>query len=301
MTGTQSAAEALQGRVIAVLNTSSGSFDASSADQTRAIFEGAGLPHAEVVCADPAGLDAALAQAIAEADVVVVLGGDGTIRTAAEKCGASGRFVVPLPGGTMNMLPRALYGQRDWREALTDTLADPAIHDVSGGRAGEHAFFVAAMLGAPTLWADAREAIRAGHFGEAIRRAGTAARRSFSEPLQYQFGDSLRGTAEAVAVVCPLISKVMNEAERSLEAAALDPASAGDAVRLGIHALFDDWRDDPKVSRAKVKKIAVTGHGFVPTILDGERVRMDRRVVIDFIPVAFRALVPADKPVETSV
>ncbi len=296
MTGTQTAAEALHGRVVAVLNTSSGSCDANSADQTRAIFDGAGLPNAEVVCADPAGLDAALKQAIADADVVVVLGGDGTIRTAAEMCGAGGKYVVPLPGGTMNMLPKALYGQRDWRAALTDTLAAPAIHNVSGGKAGEHAFFVAAMLGAPTLWADAREAIRAGHFGEALRRAATATRRSFSEPLQYQFGDSLRGKAEAVAVVCPLISRVMDEAERSLEAAALDPTGAGDAVRLGIHALFDDWRDDPKVSRAKVKKIEVAGHGFVPTIMDGERVRMGRRVVIDFIPIAFRALVPEPNP-----
>jgi diacylglycerol kinase family enzyme len=287
------AAQALKGRVVAVMNTSSGGWDAAAADQTHAIFHGAGLPDAQIVLADPSQIEAALASAIASADVVVVLGGDGTIRTAAEQCGAAGRLILPLPGGTMNMLPKALYGQRLWREALTDTLADPLIHDVSGGKAGEHAFFVAALLGAPTLWAEAREAIRAAHPIEAAKRAMAAARRSFSEPLAYQFGDTLRGSAEAVAVVCPLISKVMREDERSLEAAARDPVTAGEAVRLGIHALFDDWRDDPKVSRAKVKRVSVEARGRVPVILDGERVRMSRRVVIDFVPVAFRALVPA--------
>ena len=298
MTTTQSAALGpLKGAIVAVLNTASGSWDANSADETRAIFDAAGLPHAKIVLAEPAQIEAALAQAIAGADVIVVLGGDGTIRTAAEKCGAAGKFIVPLPGGTMNMLPKALYGARAWREALADTLANPEIHDVSGGRLGDHAFFVAALLGGPTLWADAREALRAGQLIEAVRRAATAARRSFSEPLAYEFGDTLRGSAEAVAVVCPLISKKMRNDERSLEAAALDPVTAGEAVRLGIHALFDDWRDDPKVSRAKVKRVKVTGHGRVPVIVDGEKLRAGRSVTIDFTPLAFRALVPAEKAV----
>jgi diacylglycerol kinase family enzyme len=298
MTPTQSAAvEPLKGAIVAVLNTASGSWDANSADQTRAIFDAAGLPHAQIVLADPSRIEGALAQAIAVADVIVILGGDGTIRAAAEKCGAAGKFILPLPGGTMNMLPKALYGPRAWREALADTLADPEIHDVSGGRLGDHAFFVAALLGGPTLWADAREALRAGQIVEAVRRAATAARRSFSEPLAYEFGDTLRGSAEAVAVVCPLISKKMRNDERSLEAAALDPVTAGEALRLGIHAIFDDWRDDPKVSRAKVKRVKVTGHGRVPVIVDGEKLRAGRSVTIDFTPLAFRALVPAEKAV----
>ncbi|MDQ2860336.1 MAG: diacylglycerol kinase family lipid kinase, partial [Pseudomonadota bacterium] len=199
---------------------------------------------------------------------------------------------VPLPGGTMNMLPKALYGARAWPEALADTLANPEIHHVSGGMAGEHAFFVAALLGGPTLWADAREAVRAGHLIEAAKRAVTAARRSYSEPLDYEFGDTLRGAAEAVAVVCPLISKVMNEDEPMLEAAAIDPETAGETLRLGFHALFDGWRADPTVKRAKVRRLRVTGHGGVPVIVDGEKVRMGRVVDIIFTPLAFRALIP---------
>ena len=286
-------ADALKGRIVAVLNTASGGWDAHAEGRAREIFAAAGLTHAEVTSVPPGEIDAALTKAVGGADVLVVLGGDGTIRTAAARCAGFSGFLVPLPGGTMNMLPKALYGARAWPEALADTLANPEIHHVSGGKAGEHAFFVAALLGGPTLWADAREAVRAGHLIEAAKRAVTAARRSYSEPLDYEFGDTLRGSAEAVAVVCPLISKVMNEDERMLEAAAIDPETAGETLRLGFHALFDGWRADPTVKRAKVRRLRVTGHGGVPVIVDGEKVRMGRVVDITFTPLAFRALIPA--------
>jgi len=292
------AADALKKRVVAILNTASGGWDAQAHARTTAIFQGAGLPHAEVIDVPPAEIDDAVSQAVASADVLVVLGGDGTIRSAAASCAGFPVFLMPLPGGTMNMLPRALYGPRTWPQALADTLANPEIHNVSGGQAGEHPFFVAALMGGPTLWADAREALRAGRVAEAVRRAITAARRSYAEPLEYQFGDSLRGGAEAVAVVCPLISKVMNEDERTLEAAAIDPETAGETLRLGFHALFDGWRQDPTVTRAKVRSLSVTGHGQVPVMLDGERMKMGRRVEVRFTPLAFRALVPA-RPEDT--
>ncbi|MGI8839906.1 MAG: diacylglycerol/lipid kinase family protein [Caulobacteraceae bacterium] len=289
-------AEALNKRVVAVLNPASGGVDAHAEARMRDIFAAAGLAHAEVVRADPAQIDAALGRAAAAADVLVVLGGDGTIRAAAARCAGFAGFLIPLPGGTMNMLPKALYGTRAWPEALADTLADPRAPEVSGGMVGDHAFFVAALLGAPTLWADAREAVRGGHLVEAVQRSVTAARRSLSEPLDYEFTAEMRGSAEAVAVVCPLISKVMNEDERMLEAAAIDPETAGEALRLGFHALFDGWRADPTVKRAKVKTLRVTGHGNVPVIVDGETVRLGRVVDVRFTPLAFRALVPA--PVE---
>jgi diacylglycerol kinase family enzyme len=287
------AAAALRGRVVAVLNTASGSADPSAEADTRAIFAAAGLPQAEVISAGPAEIETVLSDALAGAAVLVVLGGDGTIRSAASQCGSRKVLLVPLPGGTLNMLPAALYGPRSWRDALRDTLARPVVHDVSGGVAGNEAFFVAALLGAPTLWADAREAIRAGRFLEAVKCAITAARRSFSDPLAYRFGDKLHGKAEAVAVICPLISRVMDNDERSLEAVAVDTPGAAEALRLGFHALFADWRADPAVARAQVRNAMVTGHGRVQVILDGEPFRMGRTVLIRFTPLAFRALAPA--------
>ena len=192
------------------------------------------------------------------------------------------------------MLPKALYGERPWREALAETLANPKVHDVSGGKADDRRFFCAAILGAPSLWAQAREAARKGNVVEAVKRSITAARRSLTESLDYDFGGGLTGSAEAVVVICPAIAKDMNPGEPTLEAAAVDPETAAGLFGLAVHAAFDDWRNSASASLAKVTTLCVAGHGEVPVILDGETVRLGRTVDISFLPLAFRALVPAE-------
>ena len=131
----------LRGRLVAVLNIGSGSCEANSSAQAKAVFDAAGLTHATLLSVEPADLDSAIDDAVKNSDVLVVLGGDGTIRAAAAKCGAAGRLLIPLPGGTMNMLPKALYGDRTWPVALADTLSDPKVHVVSGGKADDRPFF----------------------------------------------------------------------------------------------------------------------------------------------------------------
>jgi diacylglycerol kinase family enzyme len=280
--------------VAAVLNCESAVCDANTAGRIGEIFAQAGLARPQVVSVGPAGLDRALDQAAATAEVVVVLGGDGTARTAATKCGAAGKLLIPLPGGTMNMLSHALYGAVSWEAALTSALAASRVHDVSGGTVEGEQFFCVAILGAPSLWADAREAIRRGRLFEALKRSVTAVRRS-GEVLHYELGERLSGAAEAVVVICPLVSKAMQGDERSLEAAALDPTTAAAMFSLALSAILDNWRGDPSVSRTRVKTVRVSGHGRVPVILDGEKVYMGRTVSITFVPVAFRAIAPAER------
>mgnify|MGYP002133071793 CR=1 FL=1 len=85
-----------------------------------------------------------------------VIAGDGTARAGAEMAGPKGPLVAPLPGGTMNMLPNALYGGRDWKTAMADILSDGVERNISGGEIDGRAFYVAAILGSPALWAEAR-------------------------------------------------------------------------------------------------------------------------------------------------
>jgi diacylglycerol kinase family enzyme len=279
-------------QTIAVLNAGSGSCDEGSAAKLSAIMHDAGLAKTEIVRVGPAAIDQALEDAVARADLLIVLGGDGTIRTAAEKCEERDTVLLPLPGGTMNMLPKALYGARPWEEALAATLADPEIREVSGGKAEGQRFFCVALLGAPSLWADAREALRAGHLVEAAKRSVTATRRSLTESIEYRLGESVSGSADAVSVICPEVAADMRQDERALEAAALDPETAAAAFRLAWDAATEGWRLDPSVTVSKVQTVSVTGHGQIPVILDGEKVRMGRTVNISFLPLAFRALVP---------
>jgi len=87
----------LTGRIAAVLNVGSGRCDPDSAARVKAIFEAAGLSDFEIAAVEPGDVEAALDRAAAQAAAVVVLGGDGTIRTAAIKCGAAG--IPPAPAG----------------------------------------------------------------------------------------------------------------------------------------------------------------------------------------------------------
>lgn len=285
----------LKMRVAAVLNTSSGGCDETAQGKIRAVFDRAGLAHATIKTVTSGEIDAALDEAIAACDVLVLLGGDGTVRTAADKCGAAGIPLIPLPGGTMNMLAKALYGSVGWEQALSTTLAEPRVRTVSGGKAEGRPFYCVAILGAPALWADAREAVRRGNLVAAVARSVTAMRRGGGNRLSYQMGDARTGSAEAVAVICPLVSRSPTSDEQTLEAAALDPETAAAAFRLAMHAMFDDWRYDPSVKLAKVTTITVTGHGRIPVILDGETMKVGRAVSITFQPTAFRAITPADR------
>lgn len=286
-------ASALLGkRVAAVINTSSGGCDGTASDKIRAVLDRAGLTAATVVAVTSGELVAALDAALNACDVLVLLGGDGTIRVAADKAGAAGIPLIPLPGGTMNMLAHALYGPIGWEQALSATLADPEVRTVSGGKAQGRSFYCVAILGTPALWADAREALRRGDLIAAVARSATAIRRSGGHRLRYQMGDTLRGEAEAVAVICPLVSRSLTQNDQVLEAVALDPETASEAFRLALHAMFDNWRFDPAVALAKVTTVTLTGHGRIPVILDGEIMNMGRAVTIRFHPTAFHAITP---------
>ena len=251
-------------RIAALLNKSSGQCDAQCEDKLNAALRDAGLVAETIAAVEGREIDAALRDIVrSKPDILIVLGGDGTIRTAAETCGKAKIALMPLPGGTMNMLPRAIYGDRTWLEALSATLAAPALRPIGGGEVGEHRFFCAGIFGSPALWAAAREAAREKRVAEVVRRALAAFAKRFSRKIRYEFGPSASGTAEAVAVLCPLISKSLSSAAGVLEAAALDLDSSLAAFRLALNALFADWRSDEGVSTAPTPLVRLSSRGGI--------------------------------------
>lgn len=223
-------------------------------------------------------------------DLLVVLAGDGTARLAAERCGPDGPLLAPLPGGTMNMLPHALYGDQPWHGALRATLERGVERVVSGGRVATRPFFVAAVLGAPALWGDAREALRASRLSEAWRRAGVAMRRTFAGRIAYA-AESGERRSKALALICPLVSSAL-DAETGLELVAFDFSRASDIARLALNGFTGDWRDDPAVTTELTLRGWARMRGSLPAMLDGERERLPRSVTFEFVPRAFRALAP---------
>jgi diacylglycerol kinase family enzyme len=162
---------------------------------------------------------------------------------------------------------------------------------VGGGVIDGRAFFVAAVLGSPALWGDAREALRAGRFAEASRRAGLAMRRTFAGRVTYAADGFPERRGKALALISPVVSKALHEDAR-LELAAFDLENAGDIVRLAVNGFTGDWRDDPAVSTQLVQRGWARMRGSLPAMLDGERIRLPRLVEFEFVPHAFRALAP---------
>jgi diacylglycerol kinase family enzyme len=285
-------------KVELVVNPLAGSVGPGAAAQAQRMLREFGLePHLREP--GPEELWRELRSAVdAAPDLLVVLAGDGTARSAACLCGPDGPMLAPLAGGTMNLLPHALYGQRPWPEALRQTLEHGAPRTVSGGEVDGERFFVAAILGPPALWAEAREAARAGRLVAAWRKARNAWNRAFRNQLGFMLDSPHPSHAQALGLICPLVSRALDDDEPMLEAAALDPKGPAAAVRLGLHALLSemigDWRKDPAVQVMRARAgVAWSEGGHVHAILDGEPTRLHRHVGIRFLPNAFRAYAPS--------
>ncbi len=284
-------------RVVVVANTASGSVGPKAPQAARDILSSFGLEAEVFAPSDEDDIGACLDKAFAAApDLVIVLAGDGTARAAAERAGPNGPLIAPLPGGTMNMLPHAVYGPVKWEQALRDALEHGVARPIGGGAIDGKLFFVAAILGAPALWAQAREAARAGDARKAIRRAAWALQRAFSGRLRYSLDGGGRHKAEALGLLCPLISTAMPDDEQALEAAAFDPHGAAEAFRIGLRAIGGDWRGDPAVNVGRCKQGGAWASGRIPAILDGEPVRLGRYARIEYRPNACRVLAPPAKP-----
>lgn len=292
------------GRVIMLVNPLSGGVGAGAVEEAAAILADYAC-EATVMALEGGRFEDQIQQALdARPEVLFVLAGDGTAGTIASRAGPEGPLVAPLPGGTMNMLPKALYGTADWKAALTRALEEGVPQCVAGGEItdGEfrQAFYCAAILGAPALWAPAREAVREGKFGLAWAYAKRALKRAFSGRLRFSLDSRPIRRAEALVLISPMISKAMDE-QTGLEAAAMNPSDALQAFRLAAHAVFDDWRQDPAVTTKAIQQATVRARSRIPAVIDGEPALLRNEASVRFIRTAFRALAPLPPAAEDSV
>lgn len=278
-------------RVHAVVNPVSGGVGPGTTDEVAALFAEWGLDHRVSELLPGRFEDTVRAAIDTGPDLMVVLGGDGTARLVAEMCGPHGPLVAPLSGGTINKLGRALYGPKPWREALLAALRRGEARWMPGGEVGGRAFYCAAVLGSPALWALTREAIRARQLGHAWRRAVVASRNAFLGRLHYAF-DGVVGRGQAIGLICPTVSRALDCDEGALEVAVLDLRDAKSGVRLTLNNLFGDWRDDPDVTVGPSVSGRVWARKPIPAMLDGEFFRLGRQIDTRFRPRAFRALAP---------
>ncbi len=144
-----------------VYNSASGSYVDGLADEIASRLSGADLNLARSFdCQSETLPDADMASA-AGVETVIVHGGDGPLNAMVSDLIGWEGAVLPLPGGTANLLCHKLFEQCDW-EAVLDSFLEGklASRRLEVVRCGDHIALAEMLAGPAALWADAREEIR---------------------------------------------------------------------------------------------------------------------------------------------
>ncbi|MGE0595132.1 MAG: diacylglycerol kinase family protein [Hyphomonadaceae bacterium] len=282
---------ATDAKALIIFNAKAGSVAPGDEEKLIDAVRAAGIDKFALV--GPEKLTEKLLRRARDFDVIIVLGGDGTARSVAELAPRDGPPMILLPGGTLNVLPRALYGERPWPEALKAALERGVVRRLAAGKADGSPFFVAAIFGAPTLFARAREAAREGRWLTAIRRFRFFTQRAFARSLRARPGRDRAQRAAAVGVLCPSFSGEV--AGDTLEWVRLDASSLVDLARVSLRALGDGWRKDETIEIAQCKHGDIVSLGVIPAVLDGEPKTFVSRVHISYDPKGPRVIVVEDE------
>lgn len=203
--------------------------------------------------------------AVANADTVVLFAGDGTINTALVALADWGGGFLILPGGTMNMLAKALHGDAAPADIVHAAhmvgrrVALPVIE------AGEHRAFVGLILGPAAHWGRAREAARRGRVARVIGAMRSAWRRTFGKGLRVVGVPGMTGRYQAVFV---------SPSPDGIEAAAIDARDWASIAELGWSWLTGDWVAARAVTGRRAQRLRPASRKPVLALFDGEPVTL---------------------------
>jgi diacylglycerol kinase family enzyme len=252
------------------------------------------LPQTDIRVASvaPQDLERALDHAFAQApDVVVVFGGDGTARSAAKRALTTQVPIAPLPGGTMNVLAKLVFGHADLAQAIDDLPACRAT-GLDVGMVGGEPFFLSAAFGFAGPLARLREAVRPPRHFRTVISATLASMRAL--------GPSLRGgvkwrragaewrRAHTLVVALGSIERVLTPEDEDLhtgerlQAAALRLKSVWDIAKLGGDAVrLRDWRELNQVTLVRARRVELDlNSNRQLAVLDGEPIRLSHATEI---------------------
>lgn len=193
-------------------------------------------------------------------DLLLVWTGDGTINAAATKAAGWNGAVLPLPGGTLNLLSKALHGDRPAPEILTDALQGkgqrrpiPTIHS-DGGDA-----FITIVAGPATRWAEVRETMRQDGLIEASRAAPDALDAMLNAP-----GVAVAGHGRAYPAI------ILTPTPQGVRADGILTEGTADVLRHGLAWLGGDFRDGPSEEIGSSETIALESAAPINLEYDGE-------------------------------
>jgi diacylglycerol kinase family enzyme len=243
-----------------VCNSQSGSHDETLRETIAEHCRAAGAPLAATFALPDADLPDAAALTEAGIDALLVWTGDGTINAAASRAAGWAGAILPLPGGTLNLLSKALHGDRPVPEILADALsgkgtrrAIPIIRSDAGDA------FITIVAGPATRWAEVRETMRRDGLVEAAGAAPDALDEMLNAP-----GVRIAGQGDAYPAI------ILTPTGKGVRADGILTEGTGDVLRHGLAWLGGDFRDGPSEELAAGETIILESDAAISLEYDGE-------------------------------
>lgn len=209
------------------------------------------------------------AAALAGIDTLVVMGGDGTLGAAAAAATGWTGQVLAIPGGTMNLLPKALHGDVA-PQAIVAAAGQGLLTHVPVVRAGGHTSYCRIIIGPLTRWARARENARHGRFWRVWQAVRLALARGFLGGVKVA---GQPGRHPGVLVM---------PTGQGLEVALFSGRGLADAMAVAVNWLLNDWRSAASVTAFTAPELIVGRRRPLRCLFDGELRRLPART--RFVP-----------------
>lgn len=296
---------AQQSHYVVVINNNAGSSARFDEEALKAASPNATF---EILSVTPPDLDKAFDKAFTDKpSAVIVVGGDGTARTAAARAVSTGVPIIPMPGGTMNILPKIIFGHGDMARAIAD-IPKLVPRSLDVGRVGGEPFFLAAAFGFAGPMTRLREATRSDRKFQRIREAAGALLRNIGPSLQcrlrWRTPDQKWRSAHSLVIAIGDLDRVLapdtEDHGHRLEIASLKLRSVWQMLSFGAAFLTGGWRKSPRLRIVRARQASLKLPSRRPlVVLDGEPMRISRvsDVTLDrgALPVLAMPLETADK------
>jgi hypothetical protein len=253
-------------RLWLIHNESSGSNDEAALDDLRQALEHAGITLLGETCfprqqpPTPAELDAQTA------DTLAVFAGDGTISSVVAGVSEWGGTVLPLPGGTMNMLARRLHGDATPAEIVARFGTGVTRRVRPTVVLSRHAVGLTGALAGPgTAWADVREALRERSIKELVGTAQEAISAS-AGGSKVVCKDADCGRDEGYTAIS------LTPRDDGIEGTGYYTASLLDFAKQGVALLQRDFRSGPHETLGRHQRLQLVCPDGEPMglLIDGE-------------------------------
>lgn len=264
-----------------VLNAASGSNAADSARSLSDALATAGRRLARTVDVQTDGLPTREQLEAAKVDLLVVFGGDGTANAIVKATlGWSGAVLV-LPGGTANLLSRALHGDAD-AETVIDRLRKGALAPVrrTGIACAGTVAVIEVLAGPGATWSDVREELRA---RDPVRTAESviAATRESAGGAPVHIVEPPLGRSEGYPGV-----RMAPHGDR-MAVYGYGPKGVVDFIKQGVALLRRDFREGPHDELGEHSAVVCRSADATPIelMIDGERATGASQERFELVPL----------------